>query len=130
MNSKPDPRPISPYMLGPYYKFQITSLLSIISRITGLFLAAVTAPLAIIWLLALMTGPEAFAVLQSFMGSIVGKGIALISLFALVYHLLNGLRHLAWDTGRGFEMQQIRTSGYLVVAATVLSVAAIWWAGS
>ena len=66
-NSK---RPMSPYMLGPYYKFQITSFLSITSRVTGVFLAVGAAPLAILWLLALVCGPETYAMMQDFLGSL------------------------------------------------------------
>jgi len=57
-------RPMSPYMLGPYYKFQITSVLSILNRITGVFMAVVSAPLLLCWLIALATGPEAFLTLS------------------------------------------------------------------
>jgi succinate dehydrogenase / fumarate reductase cytochrome b subunit len=130
MNSKHDQRPMSPYMLGPYYKFQITSFLSIVSRVTGIFMAVVTAPLAILWFLGVMLGEDAYAAMTGFLGSWYGQLLVLASLFSLVYHLLNGLRHLAWDAGKGFEMSQIKATGYLVVIATLLSVAGIWWAAS
>lgn len=114
-------------MLGPYYRFQITSLLSITSRITGIWLAVVTAPLAIIWLLALAAGAQSFVYVQAFLGSLPGQLLALVSLFSLWYHLLNGIRHLVWDTGRGFEKSQIWASGYLVIAATVVLGALSFW---
>lgn len=130
MTTKPDSRPISPYMLGPYYKFQVTSFLSIISRITGLFLAAVTAPVAILWLLALMLGADSFNAMQSFLGGWIGRGIALFSLFSLVYHLYNGIRHLVWDTGRGFDIETVRISGYFMLGATLGTVTVIAWVAS
>ncbi len=117
-------------MLGPYYKFQITSFLSIVSRVTGIFMAVITAPLAILWLLSVMLGPDSYATMTGFLGSWVGLLLVFASLFSVVYHMLNGLRHLAWDAGLGFEMEQIRVTGYIMVMAVVITVAAIWWAAS
>ena len=117
---------MSPYMLGPYYKFQITSLLSITSRITGVILTLGTSPLAIAWLIALVMGPEAFGAMQSFLGSVLGQVLLFGSLFSLVYHLFNGMRHLAWDMGKGFAMEQVRVSGYVVVATAVIVTLTIW----
>lgn len=130
MSSKPDPRPMSPYMLGPYYKFQITSLLSISGRLTGLFLSLVTLPAAIVWLLALAAGPGAHTTAQGLLGSLVGKLFLAISLLCLNFHLLNGLRHLTWDTGRGFAMSTVRASGWAVIVGTVVLSALIWWAAA
>jgi succinate dehydrogenase / fumarate reductase cytochrome b subunit len=114
-------------MLGPYYRFQITSLLSITSRFTGIWLSVVTAPLAIAWLLALAAGTQSFVYVQAFLGTWAGQLLALFSLFSLWFHLLNGIRHLVWDTGRGFEKSQIWASGYLVIAATLVLTAASFW---
>ena len=82
--------------------------------------------LAILWLLALMSGPENYASFQGFLGSVIGKVIGFVSLFALVYHLYNGIRHLVWDTGRGFALSTIRASGYFMVVATLVTVIALW----
>jgi succinate dehydrogenase / fumarate reductase cytochrome b subunit len=130
MSKQPDQRPISPYMLGPYYKFQITSLLSITSRLTGVFLTVATAPVAVLWLVALIIGEAHFELMQAFLGSWVGFVFLLGSLFSLCYHLLNGLRHLAWDTGRFLEMEQVRSTGYLVLAGVAALMALTLWAAS
>jgi succinate dehydrogenase / fumarate reductase cytochrome b subunit len=117
-------------MLGPYYKFQITSLLSITSRLTGLFLSVVTFPVAILWLLALVSGPDSHATARAALGSIPGQLIIVLSLLSAWYHLLNGLRHLFWDTGRGFEKESIRATGYAVIAATLLLTIGTWVLGA
>ena len=64
---------MSPYMLGPYYNFQITSALSILNRITGVFMSVVTAPLLLCWLLALANGEEAYLAVTAWLGSALGK---------------------------------------------------------
>lgn len=119
-NSK---RPMSPYMLGPYYKFQITSALSILNRITGVFMAVVSAPLLLCWLIALATGPDAFAALSGWLGSIPGKLVIAASVFSFSFHLLGGIRHLIWDAGWMMEMHQVNLSGWIaVIGSVVLSV--------
>ncbi len=127
MSSKPDSRPLSPYMLGPYYRFQITSLLSISGRLTGLFLAVVTLPVALAWLLALAAGPDSFATVKALFSGWCGKAVLLVSMLCLVFHTLNGIRHLAWDTGKGFEMSTVRASGWAVIIGTFLLTALAWW---
>lgn len=116
-------RPMSPYMLGPYYKFQITSLLSILNRLTGVFMSVVTAPLLLCWLIALATGDAAFAGLSAWLGSILGKLVVAASVFSFSFHLLGGIRHLIWDAGWMMEMQQVRLSGWLaIIGSIVLSI--------
>ena len=116
-------RPMSPYMLGPYYKFQITSLLSILNRLTGVFMSVVTAPLLLCWLIALATGDAAFAGLSAWLGSILGKLVVAASVFSFSFHLLGGIRHLIWDAGWMMEMQQVRLSGWLAtIGSIVLSI--------
>ncbi|MEJ2534180.1 MAG: succinate dehydrogenase, cytochrome b556 subunit [Gammaproteobacteria bacterium] len=130
MSSKPHNRPMSPYMLGPYYKFQITSLLSITGRLTGLFWSFVTLPLAIAWLWCLAAGPEALAGMNAFLGGWIGQLLLLLSALCVWFHTLNGLRHLVWDTGRGFEKPQIRASGMAVLAGVAVMTVLTWWAAS
>jgi succinate dehydrogenase / fumarate reductase cytochrome b subunit len=113
-------------MLGPYYKFQITSLLSITSRVTGLYLSVVTFPVAILWLLALIGGPDSYVTARAALASLPGQLVILLSLLSAWYHLLNGLRHLMWDTGKGFEKESIRATGYAVIAATILLTIGTW----
>jgi succinate dehydrogenase / fumarate reductase cytochrome b subunit len=117
-------RPISPFMLGSAYKPQITSMLSITHRITGVALAVGTM-LMTWWLVAAASSAEAYANVAWFIHSPIG----LLMLFgwtgALFFHLLNGVRHLAWDSGRGFELPQVHATGRgVVIGAAVLTVLA------
>ena len=127
MINKTDQRPMSPYMIGPFYRPQLTSMLSIASRLTGVFLTAVTAPLMAIWLLTLAAGPGAFQRMMNFLGSLPGRLLAVASLFCLCYHLANGIRHLIWDTGRMLGLRQIYTSGYIMVACAATLFALVLW---
>ena len=113
-------RPMSPYMLGPYYKFQITSVLSILNRLTGVFMSVVTAPLLLCWLIALASGEQAFMGLSAWLGSVLGKLIIAASVFSFSFHLMGGIRHLIWDAGWMMEMPQVRLSGWLAIIGSVL----------
>jgi len=121
---------MSPYMIGPYYRPQLTSILSITSRLCGVFLTVVTMPLMLWWVIALMAGPEAFAIVMAFMGSLPGTALVLFSALAACYHLVNGIRHLVWDTGKMLEMEQIYMTGYIAVAVALGLFALTWWAAS
>ena len=114
-------RPLSPHL--QVYKPQITSILSITHRITGVALCG-GAVLLTYWLMAATYGPEVFATAQAILGSWFGKLVLLGVVFSLWYHLANGIRHLAWDAGWGFEMTQLRASGIAVVVfAVILTIA-------
>lgn len=119
-------RPLSPHL--QVYKPQITSVLSILHRITGVGLGLGTLLLAW-WLIAAAAGPEAFATAQSFLGSIIGRLLLLGFTVALFYHLTNGIRHLVWDAGYGFELKTVTASGWTVIAATVVLTLIAWVAG-
>jgi len=112
-------RPMSPYMLGPYYKFQITSVLSILNRMTGVFMALVTAPLLLCWLITLVSGEQAFSGFTAWLGSVPGCFLVVVSVFSFSFHLLAGIRHLIWDAGWMMEMQQVRLTGWLTVLGSV-----------
>ena len=122
-------RPMSPYMLGPYYKFQITSALSILNRLTGVFMSVITAPLLLCWLIALASGEEAFAALGLWLGSVLGKLVIAASVFSFSFHLFGGIRHLIWDAGWMLEISQVRASGWLSIAASVLLTVFVMGAG-
>ena len=113
-------RPMSPYMLGPYYKFEITSVLSILNRLTGVFMSVVTAPLLLCWLIALASGPEAYLAVSTWLGSVLGKLVIAASVFSFSFHLFGGIRHLIWDAGWMMEMPQVRASGWLAIVGSVL----------
>lgn len=113
-------RPLSPHL--QVYRPQITSVLSILHRITGVALTAGTVLLTW-WLVSAGYGPEPFADSQAFLGSWFGQLLLWAFTFSLFYHLCNGIRHLLWDFGWGFEMTQVRTSGMVMVAtAAALTV--------
>lgn len=116
-------RPLSPHL--QIYKPQITSVLSILHRMTGVVLALGLFVLAW-WLLAAASGPEAYATFQSVAGSIIGR-IALIGWsFALFYHLCSGVRHLLLDSGLFFTIPEIYKSGYAMLA-TAAALTALFW---
>lgn len=116
-------RPLSPHL--QIYKPQITSMLSILHRITGVALAAGTL-LFVWWLIAAAAGPEAYAGVEGFIGSWIGYIVMIGWSFSLFYHLCNGIRHLFWDAGRGFEIATVERSGWVVVVASVGLTAAAW----
>jgi len=122
-------RPMSPYMLGPYYRFQITSTLSILNRLTGVFMSLVTAPLLLYWLIALASGDAAFAALSTWLGSGLGKLVIAASVFSFSFHLFAGIRHLIWDAGWMMEMHQVNLSGWLAVAGSVVLALFVLGAG-
>ena len=113
-------RPISPHL--QVYKPQLTSVLSILHRITGVALAVGTI-LLVYWLIAAAAGPEAYATAQALIGSWLGRILLFGWTFALFFHLTNGIRHLFWDAGFGFELKTVYASGWTVVAlAAVLTL--------
>ncbi|ATD67473.1 MULTISPECIES: succinate dehydrogenase, cytochrome b556 subunit [Luteimonas] len=119
-------RPLSPFMLGTLYRLQITSVMSLMHRVTGI-VASVGAFGLAWWLLAVARGGEAYASASDLLASPLGMfALAAFSL-ALVYHLLNGIRHLLWDIGWGFELPEVYRSGYAVVVLTFVLTAAIWF---
>lgn len=118
-------RPLSPHL--QIYRPQLTSVMSIVHRITGVALAVGTLLLAW-WLIAAAGGPSAFGAVQEFLGSWIGRLLLFGWSFALFYHLCNGIRHLFWDAGLGFELKTVYASGYAAAAAAgVLTLIAWIW---
>ena len=119
-------RPLSPH-LG-VYKFMYTMALSILHRITGC--AATVGLLAFVWwLMALASGPDAYATAMRCLGSPLGKLLLIGFTFSFLFHFCNGIRHLVWDTGRGLERAQARASGYVVIVAAILLTIVVVWFG-
>ena len=113
-------RPLSPHL--QVYRWQWTMAYSILHRATGVGLGAGTLYL-VWWLLALAGGAESFATVADFSGSWLGRLLLFGWTWAMFYHLGNGIRHLFWDTGRGFERDQVEKSAKAVlIAAAVLTV--------
>ena len=119
-------RPLSPHL--QIYRWQLTSVLSILHRLTGLALAAGTL-LLVYWLVATAAGPAPFAAAQELVGSILGRLLLFGWTVALFYHLANGVRHLLWDAGKGFELRTAYASGWAVVIAAVALSLIAWIAG-
>ena len=109
-------RPLSPHI--QIYKPQLTSVLSISHRATGLFLCLGAVVFAW-WVTALAIGPEAYATVREVLGSWLGRLFLFAWAFSFFFHLCNGVRHLFWDAGLGFEIETAYASGKAVVAASI-----------
>jgi succinate dehydrogenase / fumarate reductase cytochrome b subunit len=120
-------RPTSPH--AGIYRWQIGNTLSILHRVTGAALALGLLALSY-WLAALAAGPGSYAAAMRFFHSPLGLAVMLGWSFAFFYHLLNGVRHLFWDAGRGFERKQRHASGWAAVfgaiAFTLCAAAWVW----
>ena len=122
-------RPLSPHL--QVYRWQITMTMSILHRATGIGLALGAAGLAW-WLLAVAAGGESYDRAATFIASPLGLVLLAGFSLALVYHLLNGIRHLLWDAGWGFDIPDVYRSGWAVAVLTIVFTAAIWlvaWPG-
>jgi succinate dehydrogenase cytochrome b subunit len=121
----PAERPLSPFLI---YKPQLTSVLSFSHRGTGVALSVGTVFL-VWWLVAAATSDGAFATVRWFFGSWLGMLMLLGWTFAFFFHLCNGIRHLFWDAGMGFELRTAYASGWAVVAASGLLTVIAFAAG-
>jgi len=120
-------RPLSPFMFPTWYRFQVTSALSILHRLTGIGLTVGSIVLAW-WLFAVAAGGELFDATHAFLASPIGVLLLFLWSVAFFFHLCNGIRHFAWDLGRGFEIPTARRSAYGVLAATIVLTALAWLA--
>ena len=117
-------RPLSPHL--QVYRLPLTALMSISHRASGYALSLGTA--MIVWMLvAAAIGPEAYGVFYSFVGSWVGQLMIFGWSVALFYHMSNGVRHLFWDMGYFFKLENAAKSGYVVIASTIILTALTWW---
>ncbi len=116
-------RPLSPHL--QVYRPQISSALSIFHRFSGIALS-LGALLLAAWLAAAATSPSAFGMVQALLDSILGKLILFGFTLALFYHFCNGIRHLFWDAGYGYEIPVMRRTGYAVLIATV-GLSVLFW---
>lgn len=116
-------RPLSPNI--QIYRPQLTSVLSIANRMTGVALS-LCAVVLVVWLVAAATGPTTYAIVQGVLSSWIGQIVLFGCTFAFFLHFCGGIRHLVWDTGVGFELTSIYASGWAVVGASVVLTAAAW----
>jgi succinate dehydrogenase / fumarate reductase, cytochrome b subunit len=116
-------RPLSPHL--QIYKWQLTSVLSIIHRGTGLALAVGTFFL-VWWLFAAAFSPSWFGLAEAFWYSWLGRLLLLGWTFSFFFHLCNGIRHLFWDSGWGFDLKTTYLTGWIVVSASIFLTLIAW----
>lgn len=121
-------RPLSPFMLGQTYRFQLTSVMSLLHRITGISLALGGISL-VWWLMSIAIGGDAYEFASRQWSSPLGMLFLFGFTLALVYHLLNGIRHLLWDAGWGYEIPKVYASGIAVFVVGFVLTALIWFLG-
>jgi len=119
------PRPLSPHL--SVWRFQLPAIMSISHRISGVILASGTL-LLVVWLLALASGPQMFALVQAIFAHPLGQLVLFGYSVVLFYHGCNGVRHLGWDLGRGLTMPAVYRSGGAVLVIGFLLVLALWTA--
>ena len=117
------PRPLSPHL--QIYKWQLTSLMSIGHRASGIALS-LGSILIVTWLVTLATGPEFFSIVSLVISHWFGQLILFGFSVVLFYHLLNGIRHLSWDLGYGFNLSAVYKTGYAVLLTALLLTVATW----
>jgi succinate dehydrogenase / fumarate reductase, cytochrome b subunit len=116
-------RPLSPFL--DVYRWSITMALSIIHRATGIALAVGTI-LLVALLVGIAGGAESYATVRHFCGSWFGLILLFGWSWALCFHLSNGIRHLFWDAGAGFEKSRAAATGWAVVAVSLVATALLW----
>jgi succinate dehydrogenase / fumarate reductase, cytochrome b subunit len=119
-------RPLSPHL--QIYKPMLTMMMSIAHRITGLANATGFALLAW-WLLAASAGPEPFATVSRFFASVPGRVLLFLYSWALIHHMLGGIRHLIWDTGHGLDRVSIELLALATIIGSTILTGLVWLAG-
>jgi len=119
-------RPLSPHL--QIYRPMLTMMMSIVHRLTGAALYFGTL-IVIWWLVALATGPVYFEYVQELLGSLIGRLILFGYTWALVHHAMGGIRHLIWDTGRGFDLDLVEWMARLNLAGSIIVTLVIWIIG-
>ena len=120
-------RPLSPHL--QVYRWQITMVLSILHRATGVALSFGLL-LLVLWLITAATGPEAYTRLRDLLATLPGLIVLVGLTFSLFFHICNGVRHLFWDVGMGFEKNQYHASGWMVVAVSLLLTSFVIFLGA
>lgn len=116
-------RPLSPHL--SVYRWPITMTLSILHRVSGLTLSLGFLVL-VAWLISAASGAETLAAFAGIMGSIAGRVVLAVLTFAFFFHLANGIRHLSWDLGYGFEIPQANASSWAAIVATFVLTLLYW----
>lgn len=116
-------RPLSPHL--QIYKPMLTMMMSIVHRITGVALYFGTL-LLVWWLVAAASGPEYFAFVNDLAGSLIGRLVLFGYTWALLHHMIGGIRHFIWDTGRGFELPTVELMARLSIAGSLALTVLVW----
>ena len=119
-------RPLSPHL--QIYKPQITSVLSILHRGTGIVLS-IGSIILVLWIVALTLGESTYLIYLNIINNWFGKLIIFGFTFALFYHLSNGIRHLFWDAGYGFDLKISKITGYATLILSFLLAIIIYFLG-
>ena len=119
-------RPLSPHL--QIYRPQLTSVLSVFHRATGIALSA-GAVVLVVWVVAVAVGGPVWDWMSWFLDSWVGRFVLMGWSWSLMYHLCTGIRHLLWDHGRGLDLNSVYLSGYVAVAVSTVLTALVWFAG-
>lgn len=120
-------RPLSPHI--QVYKMPLSAKLSILHRLTGLALSF-GAVVLVYWLFSLAYMSDVAISLHALFASSIGKVVLIAWTFAFFYHFCNGIRHLFWDVGKGFEIDEVNRSGVIAVLAALLLTAITWVVGA
>ncbi|MGI9272898.1 MAG: succinate dehydrogenase, cytochrome b556 subunit [Woeseiaceae bacterium] len=116
-------RPLSPHL--SIYRWPITMTLSILHRITGVALSVGLILLAY-WLVTVASGGADYDQLNALLATLVGRACLIGWTFAFFLHLANGVRHLVWDVGRGFEIKQVDASAWFVLILAIVLTTVFW----
>jgi succinate dehydrogenase / fumarate reductase cytochrome b subunit len=119
-------RPLSPHL--QIYRPMLTMMMSIAHRISGAA-NAVGFLLLAWWLVAIASGPEAYATVEHFFSSLIGRMLLFLFSWALIHHMLGGIRHLIWDTGRALDKTSIEVLAWLTIISSTALTILIWVAG-
>ncbi|RLA26905.1 MAG: succinate dehydrogenase, cytochrome b556 subunit [Gammaproteobacteria bacterium] len=116
-------RPLSPHLA--IYSWKISSTLSIVHRMTGVALSF-GALVLVGWLVSIVSGYNMYSVVNDLLSSIIGSLALFGWTFCFFYHLCNGIRHMCWDVGKGFERLRAQQSGMLVLAVAIILTVGLW----
>ncbi|KAF0280544.1 succinate dehydrogenase, cytochrome b556 subunit [Spiribacter aquaticus] len=118
-----DNRPLSPHL--QVYRLPFTALTSISHRISGVLLSG-GALVLVYWVVAAAAGPQAYATASSILSSLPVQVLIFLWTFVLFYHLCNGIRHLVWDVGYGFDLKTAQRSGQIAIGAAAALTLIAW----
>ncbi len=116
-------KPLSPHLT--IYKPQITSVMSISHRLSGVFQSVGTV-IVFIFFISIFAGEKYYDLSIFFFNSYLGRLFIFLYIFSLCYHMCNGIRHLVWDLGYGFEIKNVYYSGYVTIASAVILNTLVW----